>query len=64
MGGKAYADIYGPAERPLRAVILAAAQGADPGVAYPRALQRLGDRAILDLRSRMGRPFRAAGGGR
>lgn len=34
--------------RPLRVLILAAAQGADPGVAYPRALQRLGDRAILD----------------
>jgi alpha-D-glucose phosphate-specific phosphoglucomutase len=32
----------------LQVVILAASQGARAGVSYPRALQRLGDRAIID----------------
>ncbi|MHB1296797.1 MAG: NTP transferase domain-containing protein [Anaerolineae bacterium] len=35
-------------QRPLKVVILAASQGHCAGVAYPRALQKLGDRAILD----------------
>jgi len=33
---------------PVKVIILAAAQGARPGVAYPRALQKLGDKAIID----------------
>lgn len=44
----------------LRVLILAAAQGPRPGVAYPRALQPLGDRPIidyvLDLARQLARP--------
>ncbi|MFH1085894.1 MAG: NTP transferase domain-containing protein [Chloroflexota bacterium] len=32
----------------LKAIVLAAAQGPHAGVVYPRALQKLGDRAIID----------------
>lgn len=33
---------------PLKVLVLAAAQGARPGVEYPRALQKLGDKAIIE----------------
>ena len=36
------------APSPMRVIVLAAAQGMRSGVAYPRSLQRLGERAIID----------------
>ena len=49
-----------PPDDDLRVLILAAAQGPRPGVEYPRALQPLGDRPIidyvLDLARRLARP--------
>ncbi len=35
-------------EQPVKVIILAAAQGRAPGVSYPRALQKLAGRAIID----------------
>ncbi len=41
----------------LRVLILAAAQGPRPGVEYPRALQRLGNQAIIDYVLALARQF-------
>ncbi len=41
----------------LKVVILAAAQGDCAGIEYPRALQRLGDKAIIDHVLELARHF-------
>jgi phosphomannomutase len=41
-------SILAPMKNDLQVIVLAASQGAQAGVAYPRALQRLGSKAIID----------------
>jgi len=54
MGGQAFAQAM---KRDLRVIILAAAQRAQSNVEYPRALQRLGDKAIIDYVLALARRF-------
>jgi phosphomannomutase len=48
MGALMAAPVEGVETGVLRVVVLAAAQGPESGVQYPRALQKLGDKAIID----------------
>ena len=47
------------AQSPLKVIVLAAAQGAQSGVAYPRTLQKLGEKAIIDHVLDLSRHFAA-----
>jgi len=48
MASQAPYEVDRAVRTPVRIIILAAAQGPRPGVAYPRVLQKLGDKAIID----------------